>query len=60
MLAQAEFANNNSISQSIVRSLFSIVYNKTPMHVMDHVSLHPRAGSSATAFALANTYVDEF
>lgn len=55
-LAQAEFAYNNSANRSTGRSPFSIVYTKSPRHVVDLVKLPSTAGSNAAAFALADTY----
>jgi len=59
-LAQAEFTYNNSVNCSTGRSSFSIVYTKSPRHVVDLVKLPSSISSGTTAFDLADSYLQMF
>ena len=59
-LAQAEFAYNSSVSRSTGKSPFAIVYTKVPRHVVDLIKFPSTVGTSAVAFALAESYTNLF
>ena len=59
-LAQAEFAYNNSVNRSTGRSLFSIVYTKSPRHVVELIKLPSSTSSSTAAFDLPDSYLQMF